>query len=159
MGLASMFNIQLHLGPSWRTSPGVGEGEAFIGLNKSGWWVPLWCRGLRVQCCPFSGSGCCYDAGLIPGWGTSSCCRCGQKNKQKTTNRLIIPTLARGEKIRQRWQSRVPSISWALILSYCAWFLFSKPWITLRSWLVILSLLDKRGNWGVESLSYPSSPG
>lgn len=51
--------------------------------------VPLWCRGLRVQCCPFSGSGCCYDAGLIPGRGTSSCCRCGQKNKQTENNKQV----------------------------------------------------------------------
>ena len=42
--------------------------------------VPLWCSGLRIQHCHCSGSGHCCDLGLIPGLGTSTCHRCGQRN-------------------------------------------------------------------------------
>lgn len=36
--------------------------------------VPWWLRGLMIQGCPF-----CCRMGLIPGLGTSACCRCDQK--------------------------------------------------------------------------------
>ena len=43
-----------------------------------------WClSGLRIQCCHCCGWGKCCDTGLIPGPGTSACCRCGQKKTKK----------------------------------------------------------------------------
>ena len=49
----------------------------------------LCCSWLRIQNCHCSGSGGCCSAGLIPGLGTSICCRRGQKNKQ--TNKQKKP--------------------------------------------------------------------
>ena len=36
---------------------------------------------VKIQHCHCCGSGGCCGSGLIPGWGTSSACRCGPKNK------------------------------------------------------------------------------
>ena len=38
---------------------------------------------LRIQHCHFCGSGHCCGASLIPGRGTSTCYRCGQKKRKK----------------------------------------------------------------------------
>ena len=43
----------------------------------------MWLSELRTPCCHCCGSGYCYDMDLIPGPGTSTCCRCGQKKKKK----------------------------------------------------------------------------
>ena len=45
--------------------------------------VPLWRSGLRIGCCHCRGLGCCCDAGLIPGTGTSACHGHSQKKKRK----------------------------------------------------------------------------
>ena len=59
--------------------------------------------GLRIQCCPCSGSGCCYGKGLIPGLGTSTCHGHGQKNKTKSTKNKTNPHLPRrGDRVRQQ---------------------------------------------------------
>ena len=44
--------------------------------------VPLWCSRLRIPPCHCSCSGCCYGAGSIPGLGTFTCHRPGQKRKK-----------------------------------------------------------------------------
>ena len=49
--------------------------------------VPLWHRGLKLQCCHCSSLGCCCGVGLIPGPGTSICGGCGQKKKKKKKER------------------------------------------------------------------------
>ena len=41
--------------------------------------VPLWHSKLSIWCCHCRGSGHCCDVGSIPGPGTSTCPRCGQK--------------------------------------------------------------------------------
>ena len=52
--------------------------------------VPLWLRGLRIWCCH------CCGPGLVPGPGTSTCCRCVQtfyfliKKKIKTSSPLVV---------------------------------------------------------------------
>ena len=38
-----------------------------------------WLSELKIQCCHCSGYS--YGVGLIPGWGTSTFCGCGQKKK------------------------------------------------------------------------------
>ena len=43
--------------------------------------VPLWCSRLRIQHCYCSSSSHCYGSGSIPDPGTSTCCRCSQKEK------------------------------------------------------------------------------
>ena len=50
----------------------------------------LWGRGLRIQCCHCSSSGCCCGMGSIPGLGTSACHGYSQKErkrKEKTATR------------------------------------------------------------------------
>ena len=54
-----------------------------ISQKKSIYGVPWWLSGLKIQCCPCSGLGHCCGVGLIPGPGTSICCRRGQKIKKK----------------------------------------------------------------------------
>ena len=41
----------------------------------------MWLNGLRTWRYHYSGLGCCCGVGLIPGPGTSACCRHGQKKK------------------------------------------------------------------------------
>ena len=43
--------------------------------------VPWWLSRLRIQHCHYCGSGYCCGGGLIPGLGTSACCRHDQKEK------------------------------------------------------------------------------
>ena len=50
------------------------------------WGVPLGHSGLRVWCCHCSGLGSSYGVGLIPGLGTSTCCRCSQNNNNNSNN-------------------------------------------------------------------------
>ena len=52
-------------------------------LKKREREVPLWHRGLRIQCCTGCGTGCSCSLALKPGPGTSTCCGCGQKKKKK----------------------------------------------------------------------------
>lgn len=49
--------------------------------EKSNLGIPLWHSGLKIRCYHCSGSGHGCSLGLIPGWGTSTCCGRGQ-NKQ-----------------------------------------------------------------------------
>ena len=48
----------------------------------------MWLSVLRIHHCHRSHSGCCYGKDLIPGLGTSLCCRCGQKRKKKNCNQI-----------------------------------------------------------------------
>ena len=41
----------------------------------------FWHSGLTIQCCHCNSSGCCCGMGLIPGPGTSICCKCGQRKE------------------------------------------------------------------------------
>ena len=50
--------------------------------------VPLWCSGLRIWHCYYNGLGRCYGVGSIPGLGTSTCHRCGQKKKKEKNEKL-----------------------------------------------------------------------
>ena len=60
---------------------------------------PCWPNRLRIQHCHCSSSGHCCGTGLIPGQGTSACCRRGQKKpkqqqQQKRTPHNSSPTIA-----------------------------------------------------------------
>ena len=46
--------------------------------------VPLWLSKLRIQCFRW------YGAGLIPGWGISTCLSHNQKNKKQTKKKHLI---------------------------------------------------------------------
>lgn len=51
--------------------------------------------------CHCNGSGCCFDMSLIPGLGSSTCPRCGQRNrrkKERKRNNLKAYTLGSNEK-------------------------------------------------------------
>ena len=66
----------------WKASGVLRAGDTeLIKTVLSG--LPLWCSGLRIQCCHCSGSGRCYGVGLILGLGTSTCPRSSQKKKKK----------------------------------------------------------------------------
>ena len=45
--------------------------------------IPLWCSGLRIWCCHYSGLRHCCGTSSIPGPGTSTCHRCSQKKEKK----------------------------------------------------------------------------
>lgn len=45
--------------------------------------VAWWLSGLRIRYCHCRGLGYCYDAGLIPGPGTSACRECSHKYKSE----------------------------------------------------------------------------
>ena len=46
-------------------------------------WVPWWLIRLRTWCCHSCGLGHCCGTSLIPGPGTSTCCRLGQVKKKR----------------------------------------------------------------------------
>ena len=52
-------------------------------VKKNELGVPLWCSGLRIQHCHFSGLCGFCGMGSIPGPGTSKCHEHGQKKKKK----------------------------------------------------------------------------
>ena len=54
--------------------------------------VPWWLSVLRVWHCHCCGSGHCCGESWIPGPGTSSCHRCGQKKKKKSAPSTVVPT-------------------------------------------------------------------
>ena len=66
--------------------------------------VPLWCSGLSIRHCH------CYSVGSIPGLGTSTCSRCGQKERGR--KRSLVPLLESGwiwdsdetNRMWQKWQ-------------------------------------------------------
>ena len=87
--------------------------------------IPWWLSRLRTQCCYCCGSGCCCGVGLIPGPGTSLCCRCIQKKtKQKDKKTQNITNWAAKTKtiyfltvldignLRSKWQK-----GWFLVRS------------------------------------------
>lgn len=57
--------------------------------------ISWWHRGLRTQRCHQCGSGCCCGASSIPGLGTFTCHRRGQKGKKKKslTTRYTLTSL------------------------------------------------------------------
>ena len=50
----------------------------------------------------FCGSSCSYGSGSIPGLGTSTCCRCGQKKKKKRNQAWVCTEMGPCEDIVRR---------------------------------------------------------
>lgn len=70
-------------------------------IRKRIWGVLLWWRRLRIRRCHWGGLGLCFGGGLIPGLGSSTCPRCGQRNrrkKERKRNNLKAYTLGSNEK-------------------------------------------------------------
>ena len=81
----------------WYEQDTVPENE--ISVNSKTIVVPWWLSRLRSQHSHCSSSGHCFGAGLIPGPGTSTCCRHGQKKKKKV-NIFCIHTLISSSPLR-----------------------------------------------------------
>ena len=57
--------------------------HSFIHSKKTCARVPLQHSKLRIWCCHFSDSSCCYGSDSVPGPGPSTCCWCGPPQKRK----------------------------------------------------------------------------
>ena len=55
--------------------------------------VPRGCSGLRIWPCHCCGLGHCCDSGSVPGLGTPTCCRLGEKREKKKLLVTILATL------------------------------------------------------------------
>ena len=79
----------------WYEQDTVPENE--ISVNSKTIVVPWWLSRLRSQHSHCSSSGHCFGAGSIPGPGTSTCCRHGQKNKQTKNKQTTIKSSIEAE--------------------------------------------------------------
>ena len=84
-------------------------GGAVLIIKKHNTEVLLWLSGLRIQLCRCSSLNQCCGMGLIPGLGTSTCCRCGKKKKKLMGKNITKPY--QGNKRKKKMQEKDISLN------------------------------------------------
>ena len=67
--------------------------DPVLSLQWRGFNLQSWCSGLRIRCCLGCDIGPIWGTDLIPGLGTSICCRCSQRKEKKNPNSQIDMTV------------------------------------------------------------------